>query len=342
MRNIDFRDGVVSFINVRLLPRKLEIVKTEKPERIAEAIRSMEIRGAPAIGVAAAYALALTAYHTKCSSEECLLRELERIAEIIRSTRPTAVNLFWAVERILKVARKAEQRGFEVMRRAVIREAEKMAEEDIEVNRMMSIHGAKLIENGDVILTHCNTGALATVDIGTALGVIIRAYREGKEIFVYATETRPALQGARLTAWELLQAGVPFKLIVDSAVGITMMKRGVTKVFLGADRILGSGHVINKIGTYQIAVLAKRHNVDFYVVAPTSTFDLKTKVDEVVIEERGAEEILNFGGVKIAPDDVQVYNPVFDITPPDLITGIVTELGVIYPPFKENIRKLFV
>ncbi len=339
MRSIEFKDGKVRFINVRKLPHTLEIVETTDYRRVAIAIKNMEIRGAPAIGVAAAFTLALAAYHSRCRDVECMLSELERVAALVRSTRPTAVNLFWAVSRVLSKAR-ASAGGVEEVRRAVVGEALRMAEEDVEVNRRMSIIGASLIEDGDVILTHCNTGMLATVDIGTALGVIIRAYQEGKKIFVYATETRPALQGARLTAWELKRAGVPFKLIVDSAVGLVMARKGVTKVFVGADRILRDGHVINKIGTYQIAVLAREHGAEFYAVAPTSTIDLESRVEDVVIEERDQREVLEVMGVRIAPQGVEAYNPVFDITPPSYVSGIVTENGIARPPYEESIPKI--
>jgi len=339
MRSIEFVNGKVRFINVKALPHRLEIVETIDYRRVARAIKEMEVRGAPAIGVAAGFALALVAYHSECEDANCLIEMLENAARFIRSTRPTAVNLFWAVNRVLTKAKSAGD-DVEKVRKAVITEALRIAEEDVKVNERMSVIGAELIEDGDIILTHCNTGMLATVDIGTALGVIIRAYREGKKIFVYATETRPALQGARLTAWELKRAGVPFKLIVDNAVGIVMAKRGVTKVFVGADRILKDGHVVNKIGTYQIAVLAKEHGVKFYAVAPTSTIDPETCAEDVVIEERDQKEVLEVMGVRVAPEGVEAYNPVFDITPPNYVTGIVTEKGIAKPPYTESIAKL--
>lgn len=339
MKNIEYENGVVKFINVKKLPRKFEVIKTSNYKRIAKAIKNMEIRGAPAIGAAAAFALALVAYHSRCKSVKCLIKELKKASELLRLTRPTAVNLFWAIDRVLSVIRKSEL-NLELLRQKIIDEAIKIAKEDIEVNTKISKIGSKLIEDGDVILTHCNTGVLATVGVGTALGIIIEAFKSGKRIFVYITETRPALQGARLTAWELKNAKVPFKLIVDSAVGITMKVKGVSKVIVGADRILRSGHVINKIGTYQIAVLAKENNVDFYVAAPTSTIDLRTQISDVIIEEREPDEVTHIGNKKIAPNGVDVYNPVFDITPPEYISGIITERGIIWPPYDLNIKNL--
>lgn len=338
MRSIEWVNGKVRFIDVTKLPTRLKIIETNNYLELAEAIKSMKIRGAPVIGVAVAFGLALVAYYSNATSYEDFMKELNHAAQILANARPTAVNASWAANRILTKA--SSYSNFLEAKNAVIDEAVRMAEEDIQINSAMSEYGASLIKDGDVIITHCNTGMLATVDIGTALGVIIKAHNQGKKIMVYVDETRPALQGARLTAWELKQAGVPFKLIVDSAAGTVMRDKGVTKVFVGADRILSDGHVINKIGTYTLSVLAKAHGVEFYAVAPTSSFDLVKHVNEVIIEERDPKEVTHIKGKRIAPRNIQVYNPVFDVTPPENITGIVTEKGIIYPPYSENIPKI--
>ncbi|MGC9165096.1 MAG: S-methyl-5-thioribose-1-phosphate isomerase [Thermoprotei archaeon] len=340
MRSIEWISGKVRFIDVTKLPTRLEIVETSDYVELANAIKSMKIRGAPAIGVAVAFGLALVAYHSKTVRYEDFMDELKHAAQVLSNARPTAVNASWAAGRILTKA--LSYNSLSEVKKAVINEAINMAEEDVKINKAMSEYGASLIKDGDVIITHCNTGMLATVDIGTALGVIIRAHKQGKRIMVYVDETRPALQGARLTAWELKHAGVPFKLIVDSAAGIVMRNKGVTKVFVGADRILRDGHVINKIGTYTLSVLAKAHNVEFYVVAPTSSFDMTRHINEVIIEERDPREVTCIKGKRIAPRNIEVYNPVFDITPPENVTGIITEKGIIYPPYSENIPKILI
>lgn len=337
MRSIEWVNGKVRFIDVTKLPTQLKIVETQDYLELANAIKTMKIRGAPAIGVAVAFGLALVAYHSKATSYEDFIKEVNHAAQVLVNARPTAVNASWAANRIL--TKITSYNNLDEIRNIIINEAINMSEEDVKINKTMSELGASLIKDGDVIITHCNTGMLATVDIGTALGVIIKAHQQGKKIMVYVDETRPALQGARLTAWELKQAGVPFKLIVDSAAGTVMRDKGVTKVFVGADRILKDGHVINKIGTYTLSVLAKMHNVEFYVVAPTSSFDLVRNVNEVIIEERDPKEVTHIRGKRIAPRNIQVYNPVFDITPPENITAIITEKGIIYPPYLENISK---
>ncbi len=338
MRSIEWVNGKVRFIDVTKLPTRLKIIETDNFVELANAIKTMKIRGAPAIGVAVAFGLALVSYHSRATTYEDFMRELNHAAQILVNARPTAVNASWAANRIL--TKIASYNDLKDIRNIIISEAINIAEEDVKINRTMSEIGASLIKDGDVIITHCNTGMLATVDIGTALGVIIKAHQQGKKIMVYVDETRPALQGARLTAWELKQAGVPFKLIVDSAAGTVMRNKGVTKVFVGADRILKDGHVINKIGTYTLSVLAKAHNVEFYVVAPTSSFDLIKNVNEVIIEERDPKEVTHIKGKRVAPRNIQVYNPVFDITPPENVTAIITEKGIIYPPYSENIPKI--
>jgi len=305
--------------------------------QVASAIKDMKIRGAPLIGVAAAYALALTAYNSKAKTKEELIKEIEKSASLLKKTRPTAVNLFWAVDRMVRKAR--ENTGTaKTVAKAVIEEACKMADEDVEANRKMGEHGSAVLNDGDVILTHCNAGSLATVDYGTALGVIRVAWEQGKKVSVIATETRPKLQGARLTAYELQQDGIPVTLITDGMVGYVMQKRLVDRVIVGADRIVRAA-VINKIGTFGVAVLAHEHDIPFYVAAPTSTFDLAHSASEVVIEERNPDEVTHFGAQKIAPNGVEVLNPAFDITPMQYVTAIICETGVLSPKDLERHAK---
>ncbi|KYH41383.1 MAG: methylthioribose-1-phosphate isomerase [Candidatus Bathyarchaeota archaeon B26-2] len=310
-------------------------MELRSPQEVASALKEMKMRGAPLIGVAAAYGLALTAYHSRAKTREDLLKELETSADLIRATRPTAVNLFWAVDRVLK--RAYETVGdHEAVRRAVIEEANRMADEDVEVNKRIGRNGSKLLRDGDTVLTHCNAGSLATVDYGTALAVIRSAWEEGKRINVIADETRPKLQGARLTAYELMRDGVPVTLITDGMVGYVMAKGLVDKVIVGADRIVRDA-VINKVGTYTVAVLAREHKVPFYVAAPRSTFDLEKNAEEVEIEMRSPEEVTHVGSVRIAPEGVKVLNPAFDITPISYVTAIICEDGVIYREEFENL-----
>ena len=329
LRTIEWKNGVVVTIDQTKLPDKTVFLKMKTCGEVASAIREMRIRGAPLIGVAAAYGLALTAYHSKAEEREELMREIEESAEVLRKSRPTAVNLFWAVDRVLKRAKKVAGDA-KALAKAVVKEAQRMADEDVENNRKLGEHGARLIENGDVVLTHCNAGSLATVDYGTALGVIRAAWKQGKKISVIATETRPKLQGARLTAYELRRDGIPVTLITDNMVGYVMSKQLVDKVVVGADRIVQDA-VINKIGTYTIAVLAHEHKVPFYVAAPTSTFDLNQKSEDVVIEERKPEEVTHFSCRRIAPEGIDVLNPAFDITPMKYVRAIICETGVFSP-----------
>ena len=297
--------------------------------QVASAIRDMKIRGAPLIGVAAAYALALTAHYSKAKTKKELIEEIEESASLLKKTRPTAVNLFWAVDRIMRKARETTGTA-KTVAKAVVEEANKMADEDVDTNHKMGERGSALLNDGDVILTHCNAGSLATVDYGTALGVIRVAWEQDKKVSVIATETRPKLQGARLTAYELQRDGIPVTLITDGMVGYVMQKRVVNKVIVGADRIVRDA-VINKIGTFGIAVLAHEHKIPFYVAAPTSTFDLAHSASEVVIEERNPEEVTYFSTQKIAPNGVKVLNPAFDITPMRYVTAIICETGVLSP-----------
>lgn len=341
VKSIEWINGRLKWLNTLLLPHDEVYVESNDYERVAEAIERMEIRGAPAIGVAAALGVALAASSFKGSDVEEFKRFLNRVIERFSRTRPTAVNLFWALDRLRNIVERFSGNVNE-LRESIVNEALRIYSEDIEVNRMIGHYGMQLIEDGDVILTHCNAGALATVGYGTALGVIRAAWYSGKRVKVIATETRPMLQGARLTVWELMKENIPVTLITDNMVGYVMSKGLVSKVIVGADRILASGHVINKIGTYTIAVLASRHGIPFYVAAPTSTIDLKQRVNEVVIEERNPDEVRYvLGKTLITVPHVEVFNPAFDITPPDLITAIITEKGVISKPINENLIKLF-
>jgi methylthioribose-1-phosphate isomerase len=321
------------------LPNKLVFVRYNNYKDVANAIKTLVVRGAPAIGVAGAFGLALAALQSKAKTKEKLLTDLEKARKILFETRPTAVNLAWGLERIMRVAKNGK--NVSQIKSTIIETAKRMAEEDIETNKKMGRHGAELFANNDTIMTHCNAGALATVAYGTALGVIRATKESGKKIKVIATETRPVMQGSRLTAFELKHDGIDVSLIPDTAVGYSMSEGLVNKVIVGADRILRTGHVYNKIGTYQVAVMAKQHGIPFYVAAPLSTFDLKSNPKDVVIEQRKTTEVTQIGGRKTAPDDIGVINPAFDMTPPELISGIITEAGIAKSPFEKSIKKLF-
>ena len=341
MRTIVWRNGTVFTLDQTRLPHETITLKITTCRQMAEAIKNMRVRGAPLLGASAAFALALTAYHSKALRKKALLAELENAAKIIKSTRPTAVNLFWAIDRIL-----IEAQGFsgtaEAMKALVVQEAQRIADEDAEANRAMGKHGARLISDGDVVLTHCNAGELATVEYGTALGVIRASWEQGKKIKVIATETRPLLQGARLTAYELRRDSIPVTLITDSMVGYVMHKGLVNCVVVGADRIVQDA-VVNKIGTFTIAVLAKEHGVPFYVAAPKSTFDLTRTSTDVTIEERKPAEVTHYGGKQVAAEGIGVLNPAFDITPLKYVSAIIHESGVYYKKdfakFKTNVSK---
>jgi methylthioribose-1-phosphate isomerase len=327
MPTIEWRNGTVQTIDQTRLPNEEVSITMKNCLDVADAIKTMKIRGAPLLGAAAALALALTAFHAKAKTKKQLINELEEAAETIRATRPTAVNLFWALDRVLDKARSAQGTVYEVAR-FVMEEANRIAEEDIATNRLIGKHGAKLIHDGDAVLTHCNAGALATVDFGTALGVLRAAWEQGKRFKVFADETRPLLQGARLTAYELKREGIPVTLITDSMAGYVMSKHLVNKVIVGADRIVRDA-VINKIGTYTVAVLAKAHKIPFYVAAPTSTFDQMHTVTQVVIEERKPEEVTHVGKQRIAPEGINVLNPAFDATPLKYVSAIICETGIL-------------
>jgi methylthioribose-1-phosphate isomerase len=328
MRTIEWRNGTVITIDQTRLPHETVTLEIKTIDEMAEAIKNLRIRGAPLLGAATAFALALTAYHSKANSKEKLLAELENSAKTLKSTRPTAVNLFWAADRILSKARDFSGNA-EELKTLVVREAQRIADEDAEANRAIGKNGAELITDGDVILTHCNAGELATVEYGTALGVVRAAWEQGKKIKVIATETRPLLQGARLTAYELKRDGIPVTLITDNMVGYVMYNKLVNKVVVGADRIVQDA-VVNKIGTFTVAVLAHEHGVPFYVAAPKSTFDLTRKAADVVIEERKPAEVTHFGSQQVAASGVGVLNPAFDVTPLKYVSAIICESGIYY------------
>jgi methylthioribose-1-phosphate isomerase len=329
LRTIEWKDGTVSLIDQTKLPNETVWVKISDYKAMASAIKEMKLRGAPLIGVAAAYGLALTAFHSKAETREQLLKELEKSAEVLRKTRPTAVNLFWAIDRVMKKAQETTG-SKDALAEAVVAEAQRMADEDVETNRRMGKHGAALIEDGDVVLTHCNAGSLATVDYGTALGVIRGAIEAGKDVKVIACETRPRLQGAKLTCYELMRDGIPVTLISDTMVGYVMSRGMVDKVVVGADRIVRDA-VLNKIGTYNVAVLAFEHGIPFYVAAPMSTMDQSRSSEDAVIEERSHTEVTNIGCERIAPEGVKVLNPAFDITPLEYVDAVITEEGILVP-----------
>ena len=339
LRTVEWKDNKVVMIDQTKLPNELLFVKYDDYNQVAEAIRTLVVRGAPAIGVSGAFGLALAALQSKGNTKEELISDLEKAKQILYETRPTAVNLGWGLNKIMKVAKAGT--SVVQIKESVISEAKKMAEDDIAINKKMGQNGSTLFDNNDTIMTHCNAGAFATVAYGTALGVIRATRESGKNVKVIATETRPVQQGSRLTAFELKHDGFDVSLIPDTAVGYSMANGLVDKVVVGADRIVRTGHVFNKIGTYQVATMAKQHKIPFYVAAPLSTFDMKSNAEDVIIEMRKGSEVTGIGDKKTAPDDIDVINPAFDMTPPELITGIITEKGVVKPPYEESIKKLF-
>jgi methylthioribose-1-phosphate isomerase len=338
IRPVDWEDGKVKLIDQTKIPEELSILELADYRDVCDAIRAMQVRGAPAIGVAAALGIALGAQSIESTDVDEFLRRLEGIAEEFRATRPTAVNLFWAIDRMLGTARANLGRPVEEIRRTLVDEALAILREDIEINRRIGMHGAKLIKDGDTILTHCNAGALATAGYGTALGAIRAAHDSGKRIKVIADETRPRLQGMRLTAWECAQCGIPVTVITDNMAGWAMAKGMINLVIVGADRIAANGDVANKVGTYGVAVLARAHEIPFYVAAPMSTVDLSIPDGtHIPIEERSATEVTHISGTRICPEGVDVLNPAFDVTPAEYVTAIITEHGILRPPFEESL-----
>jgi len=335
LRTVMWEDGRVKMIDQTLLPGRLLYRSYDKWEDVADAIKRLVVRGAPAIGVAAAMGVAVAAVNSKARTIEQLRLELSKAASGLRATRPTAVNLFWGIDRAMGVA--ARSKDAEGAREALVREVIKMAEEDVAACKRLGRFGADLIDDGDTVITQCNAGALATVGYGTALGVLRAASEQGKCVKVIVPETRPALQGSRLTAFELSTDGFSCTIISDTAVGHMMQSGKVDKAVVGADRVTKDGYVFNKIGTYQVAVLAKRHGIPFYPAAPTSSFDVKRTHDQVTIEERPAKEVFEIRGRRIAPKGVPVANPAFDMTPPELVTAIISDQGLIRSPVEDNI-----
>jgi len=338
-RTIEWINGKVRLINQLLLPHELKYIETKDWRRVAEAIRKMEIRGAPAIGVAAAFSLALFVQGLTTVDIGEAKEKLYKAAEYVKETRPTAVNLFWAIKRVLKAAEKAV--SVSDLKEIVIEEALKIWREDEETNRRIGEIGERLIPDGGTVITICNAGSLATSYYGTATAPIYTSHLKGKDVKVIAMETRPYLQGARLTAWELKQAGIPVKIITDNSIGIVLMKERVDVALVGADRITRKGYVANKIGTYPLALVCNELKIPFYVVAPTSTIDLSIETgDQIVIEQRDPEEVLKIFGHRIAPEGVDAIYYAFDITPPKLINGIVTEARILEKPFEKSISQL--
>jgi methylthioribose-1-phosphate isomerase len=340
LQTVDWVDGKLRLIDQTVLPRELAYLDYEDWREVANAITTMVVRGAPAIGCTAAFAMALGARSIQTEDWQTFRSEMKEIALVTRSARPTAVNLMWAVDRILLVIDR-HQGSVEQAKWAAEDEAVAMLDEDLKVNRALGRNGAELLPEDSTVLTHCNAGALACVGFGTALGVVRAAVEAGKAVRVIADETRPRLQGMKLTAWELLQDGIPVTVIADNMAAVLMRDGKIDCVVVGADRIAANGDTANKIGTYNVAVLAKHHGVPFYVAAPFSTIDMTLPNGTgIPIEERDLLEVTHMDGVRIAPQDAPVWNPAFDVTPNDLITAIITEKGVVRAPFEEKLRAL--
>ena len=337
---INWHKGKIKLIDQTLLPNKFKHIYCNTIESIWEAIKNLRVRGAPAIGIAGALGVVLGMQDSKARSYEQFKKRLEQVISYLSSSRPTAVNLFWALDRMRVCCGKHRNLPINRIKTVLLEEAEKIIDEDKNICRNIGKNGARLIKDGDVILTHCNAGGLATADYGTALGIIFYANEQGKKISVYADETRPLLQGARLTTWELMQAGIDVTLICDNMAGSLMRQGKINCVIVGADRIASNGDTANKIGTYSLAVLAKAHNIPFYVAAPISTFDINIKSGEQIpIEQRASEEVTNLYRKRIAPKNINVYNPAFDITPARLISAVITECGIIKKPDAKKIER---
>ena len=341
IHTLEWTDSGVRFIDQTKLPIEETYVTCKTYEQVADAIRNMVVRGAPAIGVAAAMGIALGVKNSQAESVGELKREFDQICDVIGKTRPTAVNLFWALRRMRDKFESLRVRPLPQIKQALIEEAQRMHAEDIAANQAMGRHGATLMPASGGVLTHCNAGALATCGYGTALGVIRAAVEQGKKIHVYADETRPFLQGSRLTAWELMKDGIPTTVISDNMAGAMMKQGKIGAIVVGADRIAANGDVANKIGTYTLAVLAKEHGIPFYVAAPFSTIDLEMPDgDQIPIEQRNPKEVTHMAGKAIAPEGVQVENPAFDVTPAKYVSAIVTERGIVRAPYEEALRRL--
>ncbi len=341
MLSIEWKNGKVRLLDQTRLPLEEIYIETSDVDVLAEAIRSLRIRGAPALGIAAGFGMALGALRFKSKDLNEFLAHLSRVEKLIGSTRPTAVNLFWALDRIRKKISNSHSPDIPALQVLILHEALEIQKEDIATCKAISMNGLEVIPNDAGVLTHCNAGALATGDYGTSLGVIIQAHRAGKKIRVYADETRPLFQGSRLTMWELQREGVDATLITDSTAAFVMQQGKIQVVITGADRIAANGDTANKIGTYGVAVLAAKHNIPFYIAAPYSTIDPATPDGSAIpIEERNPDEVTQPCGIRIAPKGVKVYSPTFDITPQNLISGIITEHGILRPPYQTSINKM--
>jgi methylthioribose-1-phosphate isomerase len=341
IQTLEWTNSGVRFLDQTRLPTEEVYVTCTTYEQVADAIRNMVVRGAPAIGVAAAMGIALGTANSKAESAGELKQDLDRICEAIGKTRPTAVNLFWAMRRMQEKFERARVRPVPQIKHALIEEAQRMHAEDIAANQAMGRHGATLMPASGGVLTHCNAGALATCGYGTALGVIRAAVEQGKKLHVYADETRPFLQGARLTAWELMKDGIPTTVISDNMAGAMMQQGKIGAIVVGADRIAANGDVANKIGTYTVAVLAREHAIPFYVAAPFSTIDMEMADGSgIPIEQRNSREVTHIGGRQMVPDGVQVENPAFDVTPAKYVAAIITERGIARAPYEESLQKL--
>ena len=337
---IEWIDGKVRIIDQTKLPHKFVYAEIKDVQSMWRAIKRLQVRGAPAIGVAGAFGILLGMKNIKAKDYKGFKRRLDGVIKHLASSRPTAVNLFWALDRMKRCAEENKRLPLTEIEGILLEEAFKIMKEDKKICRCMAFFGSKLIKSGDRILTHCNTGGLATVDYGTALGALFKAKEQGKKIKVYVDETRPLLQGARLTTWELLREKIDVTLICDNMAASLMKKGEIDKIFVGADRIIRNGDVANKIGTYNLAVLANFHKVPFYVVAPISTFDFNlSSGSDIPIEERDADEVRGVLGKRIAPKKVKVYNPAFDVTPARLVKAIVTEKGIFRPPYSKTLGR---
>jgi methylthioribose-1-phosphate isomerase len=339
-RTLWWEDNQVKMIDQRILPLQYEILSYDDYRAVAEAITDMVVRGAPAIGAAGGFGMALAALQSPARDRDSLLADLVQAKAVLDAARPTAVNLSWATTRIMDLAQQLVLPNTDDMRSSIVIEAQRIADEDVEINRRMGAFGAAIVPDRANILTHCNAGSLATVDYGTKLGVVRAAVEQGKQVHVWVDETRPRLQGARLTAWELMRDGIPMTLIADNAAGMLMRLGRVDLVLFGADRVAANGDVANKIGSYKLAVIARENGVPCYSVVPTPTIDLSLAHGDLIpIEERSAREVTHIGDEQIAPDGVPVYNPAFDVTPHRYLTGIITEEGICYPPFEMSLRR---
>ena len=341
MRTVEWDQGAVKMIDQRALPWKLEFVRLETVEAVAESIRNMTVRGAPAIGAAAGFGMALAARQSNADTVDALIGDLLKHADLLKAARPTAVNLAWAVDKLLQIATSGEFNSPDDLRDVLLQAAQQIADDDVAINSRMGERGAALVKDGATVLHHCNTGALATVDYGTALGVIRAAFEQGKRIHVLLDETRPRLQGSRLSAWEMEQLGISYDIIPDTAAGYFMQNGEVDIILVGADRIAANGDFANKIGTYQLAIMAQAHEIPFFTVAPTSTVDLGlSSGEQIPIEQRDPAEVTTPYGNPIVPAHFRARNPAFDVTPHRYLSGIVTEYGIAKPPFTESLRRV--